>query len=61
MIWSDKAIDYSKGVRKDLNNNTILPNSIGCYVFTLNECEKIIKEKREKQKKNGNDTNKEII
>lgn len=46
MIWSSVAINYSKGVTKDLKTKTNIPNSIGTWVLSLDECREIIKERK---------------
>lgn len=40
MIYSSVAIDYSAGVDYAVDG-TIKPRKIGCYVYTIEECEQI--------------------
>jgi hypothetical protein len=45
MIWSEYAIDYSKGfvVQPD---GIAKPNAIGCYVMTIEECEEALRRRK---------------
>lgn len=44
MIWNPEAIDYSAGV-DFMPDGTIKPRKIGCYVFTIEEAQEIMKER----------------
>jgi len=58
MIWSNKAIDYSKGVDIiDWKTKKIYteekaqhPRKIGTWVLTIEECSKILKERRKNER-----------